>query len=102
MDLAKITGLAAIAFAVIAGVVPIPESAMIIAILGAASGYFQEADGRTAFLVATLALAAVHGALGSIPGVGSYLTDILGSLSSLFNAASCAIIVMTVVERVKP
>ena len=106
MDLAKIIRLVAVAFAVIAGasvgVVEIPMSAMIIAILGLVGGYFVEEDRRLPFMVATLTLALVHGALGPILFIGPYLTDILGSLSSLFSAASCTVIVVTIIERLKP
>jgi hypothetical protein len=102
MDLAKIIRLVAVAFAVIAGVVAIPESAMIVAILGLVGGYFVEEDRRLPFMVATLTLALVHGALGPILFIGPYLTDILGSLSSLLSAASCTVIVVTIIERLKP
>jgi hypothetical protein len=102
MDLTKIIRLVAVAFAVIAGVVAIPESAMIVAILGLVGGYFVEEDRRLPFMVATLTLALVHGALGPILFIGTYLTDILGSLSSLFSAASCTVIVVTIIERLKP
>jgi hypothetical protein len=102
MDLAKIIRLVAVAFAVIAGVVAIPESAMIVAILGLVGGYFVEEDRRLPFMVATLTLALVHGALGPILFIGPYLTDILGSLSALFSAASCTVIVVTIIERLKP
>lgn len=102
MDLAKIIRLVAVAFAVIAGVVAIPESAMIVAILGLVGGYFVEEDRRLPFMVTTLTLALVHGALGPILFIGPYLTDILGSLSSLFSAASCTVIVVTIIERLKP
>ena len=44
----------------------------------------------------------VHGALGPIPAIGGYLTDILGSVSALFNAGACMVIVVTTVERLKP
>lgn len=102
MDTSKIVRLAAIAFAVVAGGVTIPESAMIIAILGLIGGYFVQEDQRLPTMVATLTLALVHGALGPIPGIGIYLTDILASLSALFNAASCSIIVLALIDRLKP
>jgi hypothetical protein len=53
-------------------------------------------------MLATLTLALVHGALGSIPAIGGYLTDVLGSLSALLNAGACTVIVMTIYDRVKP
>ena len=102
MDTAKLVRLVAVLFAVIAGVVAIPQSAVIIAVLGLVGGYFVEEDRRIPFMLATLTLALVHGALGPIPVVGSYLTDILASLSSLFNAAACTVIVVNTIERMKP
>lgn len=102
MDTPKIVRLVALLFAVVAGVVAIPESAMIIAILGIVGGYFVEEDRRIPFMLATLTLALAHGALGPIPVIGSYLTDILGSVSSLFNAGACTVIVVATIDRVKP
>ena len=102
MDTSKIVRLVAVLFAVVAGLVAIPQSAMIIAILGLVGGYFIEEDRRVPYLVATLALALVHGALGPIPVIGNYLTDILGSLSALFNAGACTVIVVNTYERLKP
>jgi len=102
MDLSKIVRLVAVIFAVVAGVVAIPQSAMIIAILGLIAGYFIEEERRVPFMVMTLTLALAHGALGPIPGVGSYLTDILGSVSSLLNAGACTVIVMQIIDRLKP
>jgi hypothetical protein len=54
------------------------------------------------FLIAALALAAVHGALGPIPAIGEYITAALGGLSSLFNAAAATVIVLGTVDRLKP
>ena len=102
MDLAKIIRLVAVLFAVVAGFVAIPQAAVIIAVLGIVVGYFIEEDRRVPFMVATLTLALAHGSLGVIPMVGIYLTDILGSLSALFNAAACTVIVVTIIERLKP
>lgn len=102
MDLSKIVRLVAVIFAVVAGVVTIPESAMIIAILGLIGGYFIEEERRLQFMVTTLTLALAHGALGPIPGIGGYLTDILGSVSALLNAGACTVIVMEIISRVKP
>ena len=102
MDLAKIVRLVAVLFAVVAGLVAIPQSAVIIAILGLAGGWFVEEDRRGPYMLTTLTLALVHGALGPIPAIGGYLTDILGSVSALLNAGACMVIVMAIVDRVKP
>ena len=66
----------------------IPQSAVIIVVLGLAGGWFVEEDRRGPYMLMTLTLALVHGALGPIPGIGGYLTDILGSLSALLNAGA--------------
>lgn len=102
MDLTKIVRLVAVLFAVVAGLVAIPQSAVIIAVLGLVGGWFVEEDRRVPYMMTTLTLALVHGALGPIPGIGGYLTDILGSLSALLNAGACMVIVMAIVDRLKP
>ncbi len=101
-DLAKIVRLVAVLFAVVAGLVAIPKSAVIIAVLGLVAGWFVEEDRRINYMLATLTLALVHGALGSIPAIGGYLTDVLASLSALLNAGACTVIVMAIYDRVKP
>ncbi|MCZ6499460.1 MAG: hypothetical protein O6844_03095 [Gammaproteobacteria bacterium] len=102
MDLAKIVRLVAILFAVVAALVAIPQSAVVIAVLGLVVGWFVEEDRRINYMLFTLTLALVHGALSPIPVVGGYLTDILASLSSLANAGACTVIVMTIIDRIKP
>ena len=102
MDLAKIVRLVAVLFAVVAGLVAIPQAAVIIAVLGLVAGWFVEEDRRINYMLATLTLALVHGALGPIPAIGGYLTDVLGSLSALLNAGACTVIVMAIYDRVKP
>jgi hypothetical protein len=79
-----------------------PQSALIVALLGVVGGYFIPEDRRVGFLVATLALAMVHGALTPIPVLGEYLTGALGGLSSLYNAAAVTVIVVRLVEGLKP
>ncbi len=102
MDVAKIVRIVAVIFAVVAGVVDIPFSPEIIALLGLVGGYFVEEERRLHFMVAALTLALVHGALGVIPFAGVYLTGALESLSALFNAAACTVIVMAIIDRLKP
>ena len=103
MDLPKIIRLVTVVVAVVAGLwADMPEAGMIIAILGLATGYFVEADRRVAVMVLALTLATVHGALGDIHTIGVYLSAILGSLSAAASAAACTVIVMEIVERVKP
>ncbi len=102
MDLAKIVRLVAVLFAIVAGLVAIPQSAVIIAVLGLIVGWFVEEERRKIYMLFVLTLALVHGSLSPIPGIGGYLTDILASLSALANAGAVTVITMITVERIKP
>ena len=103
MEVSKIIRLVAVLVAVVAAFVTIPEEAAIIAVLGVVGGYWIEEEYASRFLVGALALALVaQGALGEVWVVGEYLTAILGSVSSLFNAAACTVIVMGLYNRLKP
>ncbi|MGI9205746.1 MAG: hypothetical protein ACR2Q3_17145 [Woeseiaceae bacterium] len=101
MDVSRIVRLVAVLFAVVAGLVTIPAAEMIIAILGLIGGYFIVEERRTSFMVMTLTLALVHGALTPIPTIGIYLTDVLAHVSALLNAAACTVIVMSIIDRLK-
>ena len=102
MDAGKIVRLVAVIVAVVAGLVAIPSSALIIAVLGLVAGYFIE-DSRVVYLlVATLVLNVASGGLDPIPVVGPYLTGIFTSLSSLFNAGALTVITMQTINALKP
>lgn len=102
MDVGKIVRLVAVLVAIVAAFVELPEEAAVIAVLGVVGGYFIEEERATNFLVMVLALALVQGALGPIWTIGDYLTAILGSISTLVNAAACTVIVMGIYRRLKP
>ncbi len=102
MDAGKIVRLVAVIVAVVAGLVTIPQSAVIVAVLGLVAGYFIE-DSRVVYiLVAALLLNVASGALDPIPVVGGYLTGIFGSLSALFNAGALTVITMQTINALKP
>ena len=103
MGVGKIIQLVGILVALVAGVMGgFPQSVLLVALLGAVGGWFIEKDDRQRFLVATIALLAVQGALGGIPEVGGYISGALGGLAALFSAAAVTAIVVGTVEAVKP
>ncbi len=103
MGIGKIIKIVGVIVALIAGLMGgFPQSALLIALLGAVGGYFIEDDHASRFLIATLALAMVHGALGPVPAIGSYITSALGGMSSLFNAAAVTVIVVGTAKRLMP
>jgi hypothetical protein len=95
-NIVRILGLLA---AVIAAFTAYPYAATVIAILGLVGGYYVGADDRTAYLVLAVALAAVHGAIDGIPGVGMYVTSILGQVSGLVSAGAVTVIVVHIYEE---
>ncbi len=103
MGVGKIIQLVGVLVALVAGVMGgFGYSALLIALLGLAGGWFIEKDDRQRFLVATIALLAVQGALGVIPEVGGFISGALGGLAALFSAAAVTVIVVGTVEAVKP
>ena len=100
MNSVKILRIVAVAVAVIGAFVAIPEAALVAAILGLVLGVMSVgADERTGFLVLAVALSAVSGALGAIPVVGGYVSDIMGNLSNIINAAALTVIAMWVKDQ---
>ena len=103
MGVGKIIQLVGVLVALVAGLIGgFPQSALLIAVLGVVGGYFIEKDDRMRFLVATIALIGVQGALGGIPEVGSYISGALGGLAALFSAAAITAILVGTFEAVKP
>ena len=103
MGVGRIIQLVGVLVAVVAGVWSgFPQGDLLIAVLGVVGGYFIEKDDRMRFLVATIALIAVSGALGGIPEVGSYISGALGGLAALYSAAAVTVILVGTYEAVKP
>ena len=103
MGVDKIVQLVGVLAALVAGVMGgFPYSAVLIALLGIAGGWFIDAQDRNRFLVAAIALSMFSGGLGAIPAVGAYISNALGGLVTLFAAAAVTVIVLGVVEKLKP
>ena len=103
MGIGKIIQLVGVLIALVAGVMGgFAYSAMLIALLGVVGGWFVEKDDRQRFLVATIALLAVSGALGVFPEVGGFISGALGGLGALFSAAAVTVILVGTFEAVKP
>ena len=105
MDAGKIIKLVAVIVALVAGVMGgFPQSALVIAVLGAVSGYFVAEEDRQRFLIATIALVAagVAGGWMAIPVVGGYVAGALGGLGSLLQAGAITVILVGTYEKVKP
>jgi len=100
----KILFIIGVAISVITGIAPavaIPGLAtgVLLAIIGAIVGYTDDSD-VVAVLVTAVALAAVHNALGGIPGIGAPITGILSGISTVISAGALVVIVKGIIARV--
>ena len=103
MNALKIIRLIVLAVAVIGAFVAIPEAALVMAVLGLVMGVMGDmADNsnRTYMLVFVVALGIVSGAAEPLPVIGGPISDIMGNLSTIMNAAALSIILNAIKERV--
>lgn len=90
----------ALAVAVVAAFVSIPYVGLILVLAGAALGFMGvKSETRMFYLVCAVALAQVAGIFGVIPTVGTYITDILTNISTVWNAGAAAVILTIMKER---
>ncbi|WP_421786461.1 hypothetical protein [Hyphobacterium sp.] len=103
MSLDKIIWAVALLAAIVFAFVSFDYAALILIVLGLASGWFVKGDHRKALLLAaTFLFAGGAAALGGIPTVGEYLTAIFTNYAAVLGAASLLVIVMATVERLMP
>ncbi len=105
MGVGKIIQIIAVLVAVVAGLwAGFPQAALAIAILGAVAGWFVPAEDRQRILIAAIALsvAGISGGLDAIPAVGGYISSVMGSLGSLYAAASITVLLVALYEKLKP
>jgi len=101
MGIDKIIRIVALLAAVVLAFVATGQNALILAVVGLVLGALAvEADHRKLFLIALIALNVVQASLSSIPVVGVYLTDILGNMSAVANAAGVVVIFMMIKDRI--
>ena len=100
MDIGKIVRIVGVLVAIVTGVATIPYAALIIAVAGLVLGYFTATEDRLQYLVGTIALVTVAGALSSIPTVGMYLTGILTNLGAVMSAGAITVIAVNIYEKV--
>ena len=86
--------------AILVGVgVPIPATAIILAVLGVVVGILAVGkDDTTGFLVFALGLIGVKLGIDAIPYLGGPVSSILGNVSALVNAAAVVVVIRCVVS----
>jgi hypothetical protein len=101
MSPAKIVRIVGVVLAIAVALVPaIPEGALLLSVAGLVVGYYVAAGNRANLFLMVIVLASgAADAAGAIPGIGGYISDILGSLTSLLAAACITVIAMIIKER---
>jgi len=102
MGVDKIVKLVGVVVAIVAAFVPFNFDGAIVALLGIAGAWFIAEDDRSRFLIAAVALNVAQGALYEINVIGPHITTALGGLNGLFLAAAATVIVLGIVDRLKP
>jgi len=92
MDYLKTTLRVGLVVVILTAFVEVPYAAAIIAVLGLAVGVQRDTGDLVRTFVIAIGLSIVAGALGEIPAVGGYLTDILTSAAALAAAAAVGVL----------
>ncbi|MCF6221098.1 MAG: hypothetical protein L3J65_08300 [Robiginitomaculum sp.] len=105
MSIARIIWIVSLLAAVVLAFVTLGKDgstgALILTVLGIASGWFVDKEHRLGLLVAAIFLmSGGYKAWGGIPEVGGYLTDILGSIKMVLAAAGVTAVLRRLVERI--
>ena len=99
MSILRIVYAAAIVLAVVFAFVPMSNSALLLAILGAVASFAVLPEHHVRVIVSALALTALAGTFNGIPGIGLYITGILGNLGVAVAGAAVLIILRNIVNR---
>jgi hypothetical protein len=99
MSILRIVYAVGLLLAVVAAFVNVPNAALLLAVLGLVASFAVLPEHHVRVIVTALALAALAGTFNGLPGVGIYVTAILGNLGSLVAGAALQIIVRNIVMR---
>ena len=102
MNVYKIVGLLGVLLAIVAAFVSVPYAEPIIAIAGLVVGISVAGEHHVRVIVSALALHLVAGVFNGLPGVGPWITTILGNFGTLAAGAALLIILRNMYERMKP
>jgi len=99
MNLHKIAGILGLVVAVIGAFVAVPYGALILLVLGLVVGYGVAAEHNVRVIVSAIALSMFAGSLEAVPGVGSYLKEIVAAVGQITAGAALFIIFNNVYQR---
>lgn len=101
MSIANIARIVSLLLAVVFAFVAFDYAALLLVIAGLLVGLVAVPEERRLnIMVMAIALAMMTDALAPIPAVGQHITNILGNMSSVFNASVIAVILTVIYERV--
>jgi hypothetical protein len=101
MSILRIVYAVGLLLAVVAAFVNVPNAGLILAVLGAVASLAVLPEHHVRVIVTALALVTLAGTFNGVPGVGIYITAILGNLGALVAGAALQIIVRNIVNRLR-
>jgi hypothetical protein len=99
MNLHKIAGILGLVVAVIGAFVAVPYGALILLVLGLVVGYGVTAEHNVRVIVSAIALSMFAGAFEAVPGVGSYLREIVAAVGQVAAGAALFVILNNMYQR---
>lgn len=101
MNIYKIFGLVGLVLALIAAFTAVPYATPILAICGAVVGWATPADSHVRVIASAMALHILTATFDEVPGIGPYVTGIIGNVGSILAGAAILIIFRNIVKRIK-
>ena len=104
MDVGKTIKQVAAVVALVSAFTALPQEALLLCVLGLATGWYMSESDTIRVLVTAAALNVGGVAVGAdaIPTIGTMIGDILCAMGAVYTAAAVTMVVMGVVNRVKP
>ena len=99
MNILRIVYAAAMLLAVVFAFMPMQYGTLLLAILGAVASLAVLPEHYVRVIVSALALSAFAGIFNGIPGVGNFITSILGNLGVAVAGAAVLIILRNMINR---
>jgi len=101
MSIFRVAYIAALLLAVVFAFVPMSYAALLLALLGAVASFSVLPEHHVRVIVSAMALTGLAGTFNGIPGIGFYVTGILGNLGVAVAGAAILIILRNMLHRLQ-
>lgn len=99
MNVYKIVGIIGLLLAIVAAFVNIPYAVELMTLAGIIVGISVIADHHVRVIVSAVALPVVATSFSGLPGIGAYVTSILGNIGHVVGGVALLVILRNIVNR---